>query len=392
MIPLRTNVDVHRTPWMNYGIIAANVLVYAGGAAFFSREGREQFKDALNLDGALPVWWQFFTYQFLHADAWHVFGNMLFLWVFGNSVNARMGHWAYLMFYLAGGAFAGWGYTLSHQLPMIGASGAVAAVTTAFLVLFPRSRILFLFFFFIITTFELPSLWVIVFKMVLWDNVLAPSLEGGESHVAFAAHLAGHFFGFAAALGMLLVGAMPRHTFDLPSVVRRWFQRRALVEARPGPSYSVGLDAIPTARPIRRDDRPESDQPKSDDRVVELRTKIQENLAQPSPSDAVLDQYDQLMQLDPDQFLPLTHQKEIGKAYYTRRKFVAAAHAFEKVLKHYPQQADLGEVHLLLGIVYARDLSQPEAAQKHLEMAIELLTDASRKEQARMWLAQIQPR
>ena len=77
--------------------------------------------------------YQFFTYQFLHADVGHLFGNLLFLWVFGNSVNGKMGNWPYLLFYLAGGVCAAWGWAALNPGPLhlVGASGAIAAVTTA---------------------------------------------------------------------------------------------------------------------------------------------------------------------------------------------------------------------------------------------------------------------
>ena len=85
------------------------------------------------------------------------------------------------MFYLAGGVFAGLGYVWATTHALVGASGAIAAVTTAYLALFPRSRVTILYWWFFIGTFELPSLILIIFKMILWDNVLAPEASGAAT-------------------------------------------------------------------------------------------------------------------------------------------------------------------------------------------------------------------
>ena len=117
--------------------------------------------------------------RFAPADVWHLVGNMLFLWVFGNGVNAKLGDLPYLFFYLAGGVFAGvvFGWLSADEL--LGASGSIAAVTTAYLVLYPRSRVTVLFAFFFITFFEVPATIIIAVKIILWDNILAPQIAGG---------------------------------------------------------------------------------------------------------------------------------------------------------------------------------------------------------------------
>jgi membrane associated rhomboid family serine protease len=113
IIPIRTESVIRRTPLVNYILLGVNVFLFLLLDQALSGEAIQSFKMRyLALHSDEPALYQFFTYQFLHADLWHLLGNMLFLWVFGNSVNAKMGDIPYLLFYLAGGVFAAWGYAL----------------------------------------------------------------------------------------------------------------------------------------------------------------------------------------------------------------------------------------------------------------------------------------
>src|SRR5918997_2811973 len=131
ILPLRTDSPLRNTPYMNWALIVANV------AMFVVQRVHPQADVSLRLyphDPWLPA---FFTYAFLHGDVLHLAGNMLFLYIFGNNVNDKMGHLGYLAFYLAGAVFAGVGYVAtSEKAAVIGASGAVAAVTGSCLILF----------------------------------------------------------------------------------------------------------------------------------------------------------------------------------------------------------------------------------------------------------------
>src|SRR5690242_13116439 len=135
--PIRTDSPLRRTPWMNWLLIAANILVYIAQ----SHGGRRGWDRAYYLNPADLSILGYFTYQFMHGSWAHVLGNMLFLYIFGNNVNDKMGSFGYLAFYLAGGVAAGIGHVMTATVPILGASGAVAAVTGAYLVLFPRSHI-----------------------------------------------------------------------------------------------------------------------------------------------------------------------------------------------------------------------------------------------------------
>ncbi|MBN9022227.1 MAG: rhomboid family intramembrane serine protease, partial [Rhizobiales bacterium] len=93
---------------------------------------------------AVPDWATLFTYAFLHADFWHLLGNMVFLWVFADNIEDAFGHLRFLLFYLLCAAGAGYVFLLSDpdaQTPLVGASGAVAGVVAAYLMLHPRQRV-----------------------------------------------------------------------------------------------------------------------------------------------------------------------------------------------------------------------------------------------------------
>ncbi len=146
---------------MNYVLIAVNVLIflvtywphrdlYTG-----SEEALRPWVDQFMLTPVRPNLWQFVSYAFLHGGLMHIIGNMFFLYLFGNNVNDKLGHIGYLCFYLAGAVFSGVGHTLfnsSSTIPTLGASGAIAAVTGAYLVLFPQTLITVLYWFYIIGT------------------------------------------------------------------------------------------------------------------------------------------------------------------------------------------------------------------------------------------------
>src|SRR5690606_18721566 len=149
--PIRTDAPIRHRPWMNWLLIFGNVVAFVAQRNVWP--GGQTPTLLLDPDGVQIL--HFFTYQFLHGDAMHLIGNMLFLYIFGNNVNDRMGHVGYLAFYLAGGVFAGVGHLLTSHAQVLGASGSVAAVTGAFLVLFPRSYVTVVYLFIFIGAFQI---------------------------------------------------------------------------------------------------------------------------------------------------------------------------------------------------------------------------------------------
>ena len=150
-------------------------------------------------------WWEsVFVAMFLHGGWLHIGGNMLFLWIFGNNVEDKIGPVFYLLFYLAGGIAATALQTAvgaSSTVPNLGASGAIAAVLGAYLVMFPRARVLTLIFFFFITWIEVPAIVLLGFWFILQFFQGATSvtqhIQGG---VAYFAHVGGFVFGVVMAL------------------------------------------------------------------------------------------------------------------------------------------------------------------------------------------------
>jgi membrane associated rhomboid family serine protease len=387
LIPLRTDVVLKRPPLTNYALISASMAVFAASLA--SPEVRAGL-GSCGLEAGAMRWYQLLTYQFIHADFWHLAGNMWFLWVFGNSLNSKLGNWCFLAFYLAGGALAGWGYTQFSEGLLIGSSGSVAAVTMGFVVLFPRSRILFLLWFFLITTFELPALWIVLLKFVLYDNVLLPLVETGQApQVAYGAHLFGYVFGLVVTMGLLLLGLVSRDQFDLLAVMKRWNQRREFAAVLRDPQARARAQFGGVARVLPVDVQRRREVQARLDQAAGLRARIAEALSADPPKREAVDCYEQLMILDPEQYLPRAQQLTMARLLYEHAKFPQAASAFEQYLKRYPKDSEQDQVRLLLGIIYARDLAQYEAARGHLTTALDMLGDEKRREQCRQWLDRV---
>lgn len=222
MIPLGDSVPRRRFPWVTYTLIAVNVIVFLaelrmgpGVQALFYRYGVIPLRlwHGLTRPDVLVT---LFTSQFLHAGWYHIIGNMLFLWIFGDNVEDQMGHGRYLVFYLFAGALAGLVQafmTPTSTVPSIGASGAISGVLGAYMVFFPTARVVLgvpLFFFMYL--WELPAAIVLGFWFISqYLNGLfalaAGALQVGG--VAWWAHVGGFVVGLI--LGPVLRERRPRY-------------------------------------------------------------------------------------------------------------------------------------------------------------------------------------
>ena len=211
MLPLRDNVPTRRFPLVTVALIAANFAVWIWELqAPRARIERYSYYPCSVVGPCIGVarehlsWFESsFTSMFMHASWAHIFGNMLFLWIFGNNVEDALGRVRFLFFYLAAGlvATAGQTYvtlqfagTLGASVPSLGASGAIAGVLGAYLVLLPDASVLALVGFFVV---PLPAIVFLGFWFLfqLWEggfSLTHPSAGGG---VAFFAHIAGFVFG-----------------------------------------------------------------------------------------------------------------------------------------------------------------------------------------------------
>jgi membrane associated rhomboid family serine protease len=209
MIPIRDEIPTRRVPVVNYLLIAVNILVFvlmwlAGSAqeALVNRFAMipANFANGVDLGDIITI----FTSMFMHAGLAHIAGNMLYLWIFGDNIEDRLGHVQYLVFYLVGGVVASLAHLLTNpgsHLPTVGASGAIAAVLGAYLVLYPQSRIVTfipLGFFMRLTTVPAIIVLGLWFLLQLFSGVL--SLGGAEvGGVAFWAHIGGFVAGAVMA-------------------------------------------------------------------------------------------------------------------------------------------------------------------------------------------------
>jgi membrane associated rhomboid family serine protease len=213
VIPIRDHLSTSRVPYVTYAVVGSCVLVFLWQLGLGSPRDQEVvyalgaipaviFGDArLPADLVMvPPIATVFTSMFMHGGWMHLIGNMLYMWIFADNVEDSMGHVRFLVFYLICGVAAVLAQALpdlSSQVPMIGASGAISGVLGAYLLLFPRARVLVMIpLGFIMKAHYLPAAAVLGFYFVLQVvmTVMAPAAGGG---VAFAAHLGGFVTGAA---------------------------------------------------------------------------------------------------------------------------------------------------------------------------------------------------
>lgn len=366
-IPLRTTRPPRRTPVITQGLVAINVLI-AGGFLFADRFGGGMSVEA-SLAGSLQ-WGENFDlvdlifYQFRHDpdSLFHVIFNMLFLWVFGSAVEDRMGRVGFLGFYLVGGIMAGFAHMASSPAPVVGASGSVAAVTGAFLALYPRAHIQTLVFFFIIGIFHVPAM-VFVGLFVALDLINA--IRGG-GQVAYIAHLGGYAYGFLVGVGLLWFRIIPRNDFDVSYLLK---------QARRRAEYRRGLERGPGG-PARPDRAAETRRAAAvpEPRVLDAdlteeaahRDEISRLHAGGQLDDAG-DAYVRLLQDRPSAALPHAMQLEIANHLNLAGRHGDAARVYDVLLERYPHRPGGHDVRLLLAALLIRRLGRRADAAVHLD-------------------------
>jgi rhomboid family protein len=224
MIPLSDGISAERFPLVNTAIIVVNFLVWIlyelphlGSSVYHA----SFYPCTVNGSCHGPEPWEisWLTAMFMHGSWDHILGNMVFLAVFGKNVEDAFGRWRYLLFYIAGGFVANatqtavtliFGSASASTVPVLGASGAIAAVLGAYFVLYPNSRVLGLL---VIIPIRLPA-WVFLGVWFLYQlyeanyGLFSASANGGG--VAFSAHVGGFLFGVIVAAWLVRAGARPR--------------------------------------------------------------------------------------------------------------------------------------------------------------------------------------
>jgi membrane associated rhomboid family serine protease len=265
--------------------------------------------------------------MFLHGGFMHLFGNMLFLWIYGDNVERRLGAIPYLLWYLLTGATATLAHALvfsSSDVPLVGASGAISGVLGFYFVFFPRNSVRMLAFLppFLMQVFEIPARFVLGMYL-LFDN-LVPFLFAGEGGVAHGAHIGGFIAGGLAA----------------------WVMDRRTVAARPADieapaSVPAGGEAVRTAL--------------ADGRMDEA---AREYFALPAPAARGV--------LSPGEAVALaTWLREQGHSD-------AALVLLRRVVRDVPRGEGLGEAYALAGMILLDDRHEPTAAYQYLLGALEL--------------------
>ena len=257
MIPLRDNIPTDRFPVVTVVFIAINVLVFlllqgpsfslsagdnvetkpvvefgaipyritnpgeecdlvpgratTSGGEVLICEGTAEYREAQQAGVPIedlnqpPAFLTIFTSMFMHGGWLHIVGNLLFLWIFGNNIEDSMGRPRYVIFYLLGGVAAALAQVAidpDATVPLVGASGAIAAVLGGYALQYPQARVLTLFFFFFIFFIEVPALvllglWIFTQFLPAVGQLATPDVGGGGG-VAYWAHIGGFIFGLAA--------------------------------------------------------------------------------------------------------------------------------------------------------------------------------------------------
>jgi membrane associated rhomboid family serine protease len=362
---------------MNWAVILVNVGVSVWGWKF------PTLAEHYELNARDPHVLNFLSYAFLHQAGavapWlsvHLFGNVLALHMFGNNVNDRLGHVGYLALYLAGAVFAAVGCVLlpGSAPRVIGASGAVMAVTGAYLVLFPRSHVTLMYVLVVVNgVVEVPCMYLVSFFVAL---DLSMSLAGSAG-VAHVAHIWGALMGFGVCAGLLALRLLPRDPFDFLALVRRWHRRRQYQNL-----VAAGFDPFgPTPPPASRqrgaaDEAERRRQQQRDaaydarlDRIKELRAQVYETIAHHNlPHAAIL--FIELKALDPQQVLSRQAQLDVANQLASQQFHEQAADAYEQFLRHYPNFKQIEHVELMLGLIYARYLGRKARARELLTHAV----------------------
>ncbi|MBA3920500.1 MAG: rhomboid family intramembrane serine protease [Nostocaceae cyanobacterium] len=208
MFPLNDDNPISITPWINWGLIGMNIFIFL----YEITQPEQQLNQFFHMYALIPQefstnpsgeWLTLITSQFLHGGWLHVGANMLYLWIFGNNIEDRMGHIPYLLFYITCGILAAlsqWFISMGSTIPSLGASGAIAGVLGAYILRFPQAKVLTLVFIvFFATTIRIPAMYVIgiffiqnLLSGLASINASTTMMQGG---VAYWAHIGGFAFG-----------------------------------------------------------------------------------------------------------------------------------------------------------------------------------------------------
>ncbi|HSF20266.1 MAG TPA: rhomboid family intramembrane serine protease [Vicinamibacteria bacterium] len=361
-LPIGDQPNPRGTPIVNYAIIGLNIAVFLLLTVPLSLQAADpsdpRFRDYVDVIGqnlppgvplneiarqvsaydlvvfsygyrpAEPSIVALFTAMFLHGGFLHLFGNMLFLWIYGDNVEHRLGSVPYLFWYLTTGVAA----TLFHAIfasdspiPLVGASGAISGVLGFYFIWFPHNQVRILVFFFFVNVILLPARWVLGFYILI-DNILPFIVSQSDgAGVAHGAHIGGFLAGLGAA----------------------WFKNRRIVTERP-PDY----------RGVQRQG------PRSP--ADEIREAIRRNeLA------TAAERYFELSSEQTRRLLGPNESILLGNWLAQNSHPRAALTIYQRHLRDYPTGPGAAEAHAYAGLVQLHAFDEPTAAYQHLIEALD---------------------
>ncbi len=344
--------DPDHTAWVNYALIVANVVAYFAAQGGKDEIAYQVFVDRWGSVPAAPTIATMFTSMFMHANLMHLGGNMLFLWIYGDNVEARLGRLGYLAAYLGAGLVGNVvdiAMRSGSTMPGLGASGAISGVMGLYVVAFPRNRVKFFFWiYWFWRTFLIPAWMVILVWFIIVQNVL-PALASVETGVAHGAHLGG--FGAGVVLMFLL--------------------KPLLAKVAPAPAYGPSKSGIPRAGggfPGWR----------SEDRYAGGRTATQAWSSATTSEEEILSHWragrwqqaaERLCAALRDGEVPALPEGEfvrIAVWLYDRAHFEEARRAFKAFLATFPSSRNAPVASYALGMILSRKDGDREGARPYL--------------------------
>lgn len=407
-VPLGTDRPLSRVTRVTPVLLALNVAVGLLQVLVdrSSPGGLSALLERFALEWAPLEPWRFITYAFLHGSFMHLLGNMLFLWVFGQAVEDRLGRVGFVVFYLLGAAASGLAHVLTNDAPVIGASGAIAALGGAFLVLFPRTRVRVLVLLFVITVINVPSVAFIAFNiardlLLQGMEVIGPGRAGGGGGVAYMAHLGGYAFGFAVALALLTLKVLPREPFDLFHIFTQKKRLAEIQDAARAEEFRrarVARDAA-SPRPPFAPEGPAVVNPATGEdifpaNVAALRAQIASDMARGEFAPA-LEAYRVLLRdhaaVPRASILSRRLQLDVANALLVASDAKSAATAYYRFLDGYPRDREVGPVKVMLALLIGRQLGDPNLARSLLSEALATNLDEDHANLARALTQEFAP-
>ena len=390
LFPIGDDNPSERVPYVTYGIVAVNALVFLVVNQFGQIPNRVAFE--WGFLPAHPHWYTFFTSMFLHADLLHIVGNLWFLWIVGDNVEDKLGHAVYLGFYLLSGAVAVGFYMLftefgAGRTPLIGASGAIAGVLGCYMLLFPnaRIRIFYWVFFFFLGVMAVRAKWVIgawlVLQLIDWFATSNQYMGG----VAYAAHVGGFLVGIGVAL--MVRGRLVR--------AGRLDLRDPVAPSRGRTGRSVG----PTGTEARTAPRPWPTPVFENPRHLKERDGTdffgtEEAIADNVKSgllDVAVERYREYVRMPHAKPLPAWAQIEIAAELFRRKDYEGAMEAYRRYVGHHATGPDAAEAKFRLGVILSRHRREYFRAREYLVQAAMEHPDPQIAAFAREELARIEP-